>query len=509
MHRSRLVFALLLTHASACDTPAEDTPVPCEPAAREPVRRLSAFEYQRTLRELVGFEVDEGTLPPSSISTTFATEDDALGSSALLVDGQFDAAEAAAETVLQRLKDGGSDAFLGCEAEAPTCIEDWLARFATTAFRRPVEQDELSRLRALLDEISLEQGVEVAIAATVEAVILSPRFGFHAEERDASGAPDDWSIASRMSYFLWAGPPDEELLGQAAAGSLRDADTRSQQAQRMLLDPRAREGVVRVYRELLDLEQLATLAPETDAYPMWTETLRSEISAESDAFIGSTVLDREGTLEALLVSRYVEAGPELSELYGISTDAAEVNSERAGILTRAGFLAAQSHETQPSPVFRGLAVLDRLACRDFSVPEGIPDVGSPEPSTTNRQRFEQHSVDPACSGCHSQIDPIGFTFEKFDSIGGYRTVDNGQPVDDSGAFLGVEVANATELSEVMAQSHEVLTCSVTQWLRFNRGHEPLGGETCARDNLADRFIASGGDLRGMLVDIVESDLFIQ
>jgi hypothetical protein len=234
--------------------------------------------------------------------------------------------------------------------------------------------------------------------------------------------------------LLWATGPDEDLTARAAAGELASANVRAEEAARMWDDPRARATVVRFFRDLLDLERVRGASPEPTTYPAWSEGLRIEIEADTDRFVEATIFDREGTLEALLTSRYVEAGPELSALYGIDSDARELPPERAGILTRAAFLASTSHGLQPSPVLRGVDVLERVLCIELGSPP--PDVSTDVAASatrTNREAYAQHTADPACQGCHVQIDPIGFALEGFDSAGGYRTTDNGQPVDASGS----------------------------------------------------------------------------
>jgi hypothetical protein len=341
-------------------------------------------------------------------------------------------------------------------------------------------------------------------------MILSPRFGFHVEERTETGAIDGWSIASRMSFFLWASAPDQELLAAAESNALADPNVREEQARRMLADPRARERVVRYYRELLDLDLLASFEPLAASYPEWNEALRGEISEETDRFVEVTVFDQDGTVEDLLTSGWVEAGPELSAMYGIEHGSNELPPERAGMLTRAGFLATTSHAVQPSPVFRGLAILDRIMCRPIGPPPpGISDVAADVEAVTNRERYAVHSDDPACQGCHSQIDPIGFTFEEFDAIGAYRTHDNGQPVDATGEVYEQAVDGAAELSAVLAASDDVGQCAVELWIRSNRGHDLQGGESCASDAIAAQSSADGGTVQDLLVSIVRSELFIQ
>ncbi len=485
-------------------------PSMCAPVSSEPVRRLSSFELTRAVHDLVGLEVDEALFPSSSASAALDTDEEALGTSALLADGQLRAARAAAGAVLTRLENGESVGALGCVESDAGCPDTFIDEFGGRAYRRPVAVEEHARLRALYDEVAAAEGARVAYAALVQAMLMAPRFGFVVEDRTADGGLDGYSIASRLSLLLWATGPDEILTTRAASGELADPSVRAAEAARMWSDPRARPTVVRFFRDLLDLERVRGASPEPTTYPRWSEGLRAEIEAESDRFVEVTLFDREGTLEALLTSRYVEAGPELSALYGIEVGARELPPERSGILTRAAFLASTAHGLQPSPVIRGVDVLERVLCIDLGAPPSDVSTDVAAGTTrTNREAYAQHTSDPACQGCHVQIDPIGFALEGFDSMGGYRTTDNGQPVDATGVVLGTTVDGGAELAELLARTEQTERCMVTQWVRRARGHLPTSQERCAVDELADQFIDSTGSLRELLVSLVASDLFIQ
>jgi hypothetical protein len=493
------------TTASAADTDDDPAAPACAVEPRDPVRRLSAFEYARALDDLLGVTIDEARLPASSTTPIFATDDAALASSPVLVDGQFDATVLAAEAVLARLDADGAQAFVGCDPTDGSCIDAWLGELGRRAHRRPLDDDVRARLHGLFDEIAAVDGIDVAIAGTVQAMLLSPRFGFHVEEAAPDGGPDDWAIASRLSFLLWGSIPDDALLDAAKRGELQDPEARREHARRMLDDPRAASRVVRTWRELLDIDALASAAPID---PRFTATLRDEMFAEFDAFISTTALTQGGTLADVLTSRWVDAGPELAALYGSEADA--LPPERVGVLGRAAFLAATARGDAPSPILRGLAVLDRLACTAIAPPPpSVPAIPEIDADGTNRQRFEQHTADPACAGCHRQFDPIGFTLEHFDAIGAYRTQDGGLPIDAHGSVLGIEVDGAVELATTLAEHDVVWACAVTQQLRAAIGHAPRTGEACVRDALATSFLAGDGDLAELLVEIAASEVMIR
>jgi hypothetical protein len=189
--------------------------------------------------------------------------------------------------------------------------------------------------------------------------------------------------------------------------------------------------------------------------------------------------------------------------------------ERAGLLTRAAFLTRNANPIHPSPVKRGVFVFDRLLCAPLPDPPADVNTDPPEPvdgqPQTNRDRYEAHESDPSCFGCHERIDGIGFGFEGYDSIGRFRTTDNGFPVDDTSALVETDVDGpfdgAVELSERLAESAQVERCLVTQWFRFAYGRLETGQDVEAIDRLHQAFVASGRDIRELIVTIATSEDF--
>jgi hypothetical protein len=222
----------------------------------------------------------------------------------------------------------------------------------------------------------------------------------------------------------------------------------------------------------------------------------------------------DGTLSALLTSRHTEANALLAEHYGLPVPAgtewaaATLDSgERAGILTRAGFLAGRAHRLEGSPPLRGVFVFERILCRTPLSPP--PDADLTEPASTgtgertNRQLFEERTSPPACAGCHAVFDGLGYAFERYDAIGRYRTTDNGLPVDTTGTFSADgevwEIDDAVDLSEHLAQSDEALSCVAGHWYDYVSGSASSAADQCRVAEIYSAFERSGGDVRELLV----------
>lgn len=184
-----------------------------------------------------------------------------------------------------------------------------------------------------------------------------------------------------------------------------------------------------------------------------------------------------------------------------------------GLLTQAGILAGTIHSNETNPVVRGAFVMHGLLCKEIPLPMGdlLEEVKPPEPSSgaTARERYEQHSEDPACSGCHSLMDPVGLALENFDAIGRWRDTENGVTIDPRGGLPGVtEVAGPVELVHAIAEAETTYECIVEQWSNFTYGRTTTADDECVQQRLVEDFTASGHDMRQLLVDLTQTDDFL-
>ncbi|MEL6349724.1 MAG: DUF1592 domain-containing protein, partial [Myxococcota bacterium] len=386
---------------------------------------------------------------------------------------------------------------------------------------------------------------------------------------------DDFVLASRLSYFLWDSMPDPELFAAAAEGELSDRKGLEAQVRRMLQDPRAREAVVHFHSQLLDFEDIYSVTPDALTYmptylpeiyreraeeeddlagegfgEQWSGFIigmRAAMVLEAELFVEKTIFEGEGTLRALLTDNHgyvtTAAGderPGTQAIYGISDDnllngpryeyyfddgnleyqitlepAVFPKAQRSGILTLGAVLVGKSHPVHPAPVLRGVFLLERLGCQAIGQPPAnVADASSGDAldlNSTNRERTEAITSPAGCIECHRQINPPGFALENYDSMGGWRITDNGEPVDASGRLiLNQETigrfTNAAELGELMAGSEVVSDCYALNWTRYALGREidPLDP---ALADIQKEFRKNAGNVQELLVEIATSDLF--
>jgi hypothetical protein len=229
----------------------------------------------------------------------------------------------------------------------------------------------------------------------------------------------------------------------------------------------------------------------------------------------------DAKLGTLLTAPYTFVNGALATHYGISGVTGETfqkvqtqSGQRAGLLTQASFLAVNAAPDQSSPVHRGVFVRERLFCE--SLPPPPPEVDANPPALnanqTTAERFAAHRADPKCAGCHELIDPIGLGFENFDAIGLWRSMEGQKMVSARGHIAGTDVEGpfngAVELATKLGGSKDVAGCMVTHWFRFGNGRDKTADDACTLETLNKSFNASGGNLRELLLTLVQTDAFM-
>jgi hypothetical protein len=500
----------------------------CAAAGRKsgpsPIRRLTHFEYDDTLRELLGDgSRPSAAFPPDEKLSLFSNDANAQTVTRLLAEGYMNAAEGAAAHAL-----GANPLPCGIETADDACIDSFIGAFGMRAFRRPLDDGDRADLRAAFDAGRAENGTSAGVASVIEVVLQSPEYLYRAElgppgavAISGSVVPvTPWELASRLSYLFWGTMPDAALFDAAQTGALSTADGVRTQAERLLADPKTRVTLANFYGEFLELDQLDDLEKDPSIYPSFEPAIRTAFRGETLTFIDSVLWDGDALLSTLLTAPYTFVNGKLAAFYGMAPvdgttfRRVEVDtSQRGGLLTQGSFLATRAKFDQTSPVYRGKFVRERLFCTTPSPPPPNLAIRAPDldPRLTTRERFAQHSVDPFCAGCHHLMDPIGLGFENFDGAGAWRDTESGQLVDGSGELTETDIDGAfdgvRDLEARLAKSGDVERCTTNQWFRFAHGRADTPDDACSLDQLGRDFHASGGDLRKLLVAITQTDAF--
>ncbi len=404
-----------------------------------------------------------------------------------------------------------------------TCLHTLLDPFMEAAYRRPLDSGESDGLVTLLESLVTNEGLTYreAVVGGMQGVLLSPHFLFR-PELDLNGADptphplDDYAIASRLSYFLWASMPDQALLDRASAGELSDPLVLEAEARRMLADPKAWALVDDFAGQWLWLRRIPTAQPDTTLYPDVDDALRADFLAEANA-LAYEVFTTEESVGELLTSTELHVTPETAFFYGFTDPVVDFQmvdlgpQERHGILTNAGLLAALSNPTTSNPVRRGKWLLNQLLCDEpGDPPPGVVTSFDPQTGTGSlRERFAQHRSDPICASCHDKMDPLGFSLESYGPAGEFRTTDDlGYPVDDSGELPdGRTFAGPDGLGTTLADDPLFAQCVSEKLYSYALG------TALSQDNYPfvldarDHFVAQDLVFEELVVAIVMSDSF--
>lgn len=479
----------------------------CGLAALPAPRRLSHTEYRNTVRDLFPqLTLPELELVADPTPLGFDNDEGALQPSPLLVNQYNVAAGVIAERVVARQAD-----VLPCPAsEGSACGAQFIAALAPRAYRRPLAAAEQQVLQQVFDTYFAAHGFDVALRLTTEVILQSPAFLYKVETVGPDRAPSQYDVASRLSYLLWSSMPDEPLFTAAAAGELATAEQLTAHVDRMLADPRALEGFMVFASQWLDLARIDRVTKLSGAG--FSEQVRDALREEARRFLEEIIFARGGTVTDLLTSSKAFISADTATFYGLPAPAAgtwqevDLPSDRRGFLMQAQFLAGHGHPNNPSPVLRGLFVLSDLLCVelgsppagvDMSIPEGDPQMGA----TTNRENYERATGADLCQTCHSIINPIGFTFERFDTMGRLRTDDNGLPIDTTGSVEGVSIADSHALVDWLAGSQQVSECVTRKYMVYALAGSDAADDECLTRDVAGDFEASGGSLRGLMRSI--------
>ena len=401
-----------------------------------------------------------------------------------------------------------------------------LSAFATKAYRRPVTDAEVARLVKLFEYADAPgEPFEAAVRHSLKAVLVSPHFLFRIEKDAEPNNPEavhpisDFEFATRLSYFLWASMPDDELFRLAKAGELRKPGVTEAQVARMLKDPKAAALVENFAGQWLMLRTLATLTPDRKTYRTFDNTLRDAMIKETELFFAHIVKEDRSVLE-LLDADYTFLNDRLAKHYGLpELKGAEFRKvslpdhSRGGVLTQASVLTVTSNPTRTSPVKRGKWILENiLGTPPPPPPPDVPELDDEKkgPLTGSlRQRMEKHRENAACATCHAKMDPLGFGLENFDGVGRFRTFDGDFKVDPSGVLPdGAKFSGPADLKKVLLGKGDQFRRNLADRLltyAIGRGLEYY--DACTLTDITAAMKKNDDRFSSLVLGIVTSDTF--
>ncbi len=419
-------------------------------------------------------------------------------------------------------------------AAAPddVCARQFLGKVGRLLYRRPLTDHELTAQAAAASEATLKlksfyAGLGLSLAGMLEA----PQFLFRQEvvepDPDHAGAYrlDAFSKATRLSFFLWNAGPDPELLAAAESGALNTRSGLDHQVDRMLASSRVDAGVRAFFSDMLSYDGFETLAKDSTLYPKFTPKVLGDAQEQTLRTIIDHLMIQRADYRDLFTTHKTFLTPLLASIYRVRLvfPAGEPNAwlpydypkdaPRAGILTDASFVALHSQPGRSSATVRGKALREVLLCQKVPDPPGnvnfnlVQDTSNPNFKTA-RQRLQAHATQATCVGCHKLMDPVGLALENFDTIGGFRTAENGAPIDAGGELDGVKCTDVVGLGKAVHDNPATTACVVNRVYEFAAGHKPNKAESeWMRGDMQKQFAASGYKFPELLRAVAASDIF--
>jgi mono/diheme cytochrome c family protein len=397
------------------------------------------------------------------------------------------------------------------DPERPQKVATLAERFTTAAFRRPLTPAE--RTRFVTERFKSAPDPETALKRTALLALKSPQFLY---VELPTSRPDSRQVAARLSFGLWDSIPDAELERAAAAGELiRPADVR-RQAERMLTDPRARAKLRAFFHHWLHIEFVEDVQKDPAAYPDFTSEVIDDLRTSLNLFVDEVAWSEAADFRELLRADYLIANEKLATFYGLPApaggDFARVPApagERSGVLTHPYLLAALSYRSTTSPIHRGVFLTRTIVGRALKSPPVAVAFNDAEftPDMSMREKVTKLTRQESCQGCHSVINPLGFSLEWYDTVGRFRREDNGRAIDAVSDYLNddretVRLSGARDVAEYAIASERANDAFIEQ-VFHHVVKQPLmayGPGTAVA--LRESFVASGYNLRKLLVEIV-------
>lgn len=472
-----------------------------------PMRRLTSFEYQATVKDILG--ISGVALPQDGERGGFDNNADLQAVDVALLQEAL----ATAENVSRALfSDETLRARLPPCADS-SCVSDFVRQVSRSLFRRPASEAELAPYLGVYEAASA-RGVthDTALEHVLASLLISSQFLFRMEfSRGGAAAEeplDSYAMATRLSYLLWSSAPDDALLAAAAADELQDDAGLAAAFERLLADPRSRRFAENFAGQWLGLRSVETY-PAKEHFPKWSPALASELAQEGYRYFAGFLQGDEPWTTFL---RAPIPTPRTERVAAFLPD----REPRLGFLSLPGWLAVTSFGHRTSPSHRGTVLRRQLLCQPPPEPPADEPTFEQGPWNGVRDALNVINADPRCADCHLLIDPLGVALERYDSVGQYRThYEDGLPVDTVAQVPpgeaypnGLSLTGLNDVSEYLATNPAFMTCLIEKLYTYGMGRVPKEGEDAGNPALlAEQWQEGTPSLRAALATLVQSKPF--
>ncbi|MHB1206402.1 MAG: DUF1588 domain-containing protein [Rhodospirillaceae bacterium] len=509
-------------HAAA----ARSEPAPDGSAKR--LRILTEAQYLNTIAYVFGPDIRPvATFPPSQRIDGLLAVGTSRGG---VTTQQLELYQKAAATVAGMAVDRQHRGFLiNCKPASETaadkaCATVFLREKGRLLNRRPLSTEELDAFVAQAGKAADKlQDFYAGLGVALEGMLVGPDVLFVTEtaEPDPQNPGherlDAFSLATRLSLFLWNAAPDDTVLKAAETGEIQTAKGRARIVNLMLASRRLETGMRAFFDDMFGFDDFNVLAKDPTVYPKFNGQMMADAREETLRTVVDHLIVHNGDYRDLFTTHDTFISPAVAVLYGLrappnwSPYTFPADVPRAGVLTQVSFLAVHSHPGRSSPTLRGKAVREILLCQPVPPPPPNVDFSAVEdpksPFKTVRERINFHQKNPACAGCHKIMDPMGLALENFDAVGRYRDNEKGAPIDASGSLDGKSFKDVAGLGQVLHDHPALTSCLVKRAYSYGSGGPSTADDKDKLDYFNARFAEQGYKLPGLLRTIALSNAF--
>jgi hypothetical protein len=490
--------------------------------------RLTEGQYRQSIADIFGADIRVlGSFEPEVRASGLL----AIGSAAgTITPSGFEQYEGRARAIAEQVVDEKHrPTTVACQPSSPdkadpVCATQFTGKFGRLLFRHPLTPSELQNwVGAAGDAATASHSFYTGLKFALAGMLTSPKFLFRQETMESVSDSqtrrlDAFSIATRLSFFLWNTTPDDELLTAAANGELHSKRGLARQVDRMLASPRLEAGVRAFFSDFLEFDAFDTFVKDPIIYPKFTQRVADDAKEQTLRTITDLLIERHGDYRDLFTTRHTFMTRTLGMVYDVPVTSAKGwepfefsrDDPREGLLSQVSFVALHAHPGRSSPTLRGKAVRELLLCQHVPAPPAnvnftvVQDTSNPQYKTA-RARVTAHRTNAICAGCHKIMDPIGLALENFDGLGQLRTQENGVDIDASGELDGVAFKDAAGLGTALHDNPALSTCLVDSVYRYAAGRAANRDETEWVRWLNERFAANGYRLPELLRAVATSE----
>ncbi len=423
-------------------------------------------------------------------------------------------------------------AIVPCQPSGPSdaaCLAQMVSKLGRLLWRHPLSSEEVNAIVTIgMNAAKIYDRFDKGVAYALLALLQAPEFLYIVEigEPDPDAPVDaprrrltQAELAARLSFFLIDTTPDTALLDLADKKKLDGEDAIRAAAKSLLARPEAKLALGSFYDEVFRLGDIDTTAKDAATFPDWTPDLQKSMHASARAMLDDIVWARDADAREMISADYAWIDATLAPLYGVPAPQQSglvkvklpAAQERRGLLGSPAIMSLYSHAARSSPTKRGVFIRRTLLCDTVPNPPNnvvpkLPD--NPNDGLTAKQLLQQHAKDPNCKGCHAFFDSLGWSLEKYDAIGKFRTTDKGQPIDTKGDSANIGTfSGPAELADLLYKHPQVPDCMVRNLYRNSMGHLETDGEEPAVNALHVAFEGGGFKVKDLLVEIAANPGF--